>query len=76
MPNARLLPLEGEAHFPCVGDSDAILGAILDFLGEPAPDAAPPTLHAVAVPPADGLPNGATGLTQRETQVLRLLAAG
>jgi len=34
LPNARLVSLEGAIHWPWLGDSDSVLTAIFDFLGE------------------------------------------
>jgi pimeloyl-ACP methyl ester carboxylesterase len=44
IPNARFVPLEGNIHIPWLGDSEPILRAIAEFLGDPAtvvPPAAP-----------------------------------
>lgn len=38
IPGARFVLLEGSIHLPWLGDSDVLLGAITDFLGQPAPD--------------------------------------
>jgi pimeloyl-ACP methyl ester carboxylesterase len=35
IPNARLVPLEGQNHFPWLGDPDSVLHAIAEFLGDP-----------------------------------------
>jgi len=35
IPGARFMPLEGDAHFQWIGDSDAIVSAVLDFLLDP-----------------------------------------
>ena len=35
IPSARLVPLEGRIHFPWLGDSDAVLEAVAEFLGDP-----------------------------------------
>jgi DNA-binding CsgD family transcriptional regulator/pimeloyl-ACP methyl ester carboxylesterase len=63
LPQAQLLVLEGDSASPYVGDPDAVVRAILELVTGDA-DAPQPT------PRADG------GLTPREREVLRLLAAG
>jgi len=35
IPNARFVPLEGDIHIPWFGDSEPILRAIAEFLGDP-----------------------------------------
>jgi hypothetical protein len=35
IPNARFVPLEGGDHLPWLGDSDSVLRAIAEFLGDP-----------------------------------------
>jgi len=35
IPNARFVPLEGRDHLPWLGDSDSVLRAIAEFLGDP-----------------------------------------
>jgi pimeloyl-ACP methyl ester carboxylesterase/DNA-binding CsgD family transcriptional regulator len=35
IPGARLVSLDGQAHFPYVGEAEPIVGAILGFLGAP-----------------------------------------
>jgi pimeloyl-ACP methyl ester carboxylesterase len=37
IPNARFVPLEGREHLPWYGDSDSVMRAIAEFLGDPAP---------------------------------------
>jgi pimeloyl-ACP methyl ester carboxylesterase len=37
IPNARLVPLEGRDHLPYLGDSESVLHAIAEFLGDPVP---------------------------------------
>jgi pimeloyl-ACP methyl ester carboxylesterase len=37
IPNARFVPLEGRNHFGWLGDSDSVLRAIAEFLGDPVP---------------------------------------
>jgi pimeloyl-ACP methyl ester carboxylesterase/DNA-binding CsgD family transcriptional regulator len=61
LPNARFVPLSGDAHLPWVGDQRELHRALAGFLDE---SAAP-----VAV-------NGKSPLTSRETEVLRLVASG
>jgi DNA-binding NarL/FixJ family response regulator len=63
LPQARLVALDGEAHPPWLGDSDAVLGALTTFL-----DAHDPTTAAKAA--GDG------PLSEREREVLRLVADG
>ena len=44
LPDCRFLPLDGDAHFPWVGDVDSVLGPTLEFLlegDEPAPAPTP-----------------------------------
>jgi len=38
IPNARFVPLEGNMHMPYYGDSDSVLHAIAEFLGDPVTD--------------------------------------
>jgi len=67
--NARLVLLDGGSIAPYLGDTEAILAAIDDFLGEGEPP--PETLNppgAEACIPGD--------LTMREVEVLRLIAGG
>ncbi len=35
IPNAHFVPLEGNGHLPAFGDSDSLLRAIAEFLGDP-----------------------------------------
>lgn len=35
IPNARFIPLDGNIHAPWLGDTDSVLEAISDFLGDP-----------------------------------------
>lgn len=37
IPNALFVPLEGADHIPWLGDSDSMLRAVADFLGDPVP---------------------------------------
>ncbi|MBO0706976.1 MAG: alpha/beta fold hydrolase [Candidatus Dormibacteraeota bacterium] len=63
IPGARLVPLDGVAHFPWAGDSRLVVRALRSVL-----DAGGPPAAGLAQPPA--------GVTERELQVLRLLARG
>ncbi|HEV7188971.1 MAG TPA: alpha/beta fold hydrolase [Blastococcus sp.] len=60
IPGARLVSLPGRSHFPFVGDVDAVVRAVLEFLGERPPRS----------------PRTATGLTPRQLQVAALVADG
>jgi pimeloyl-ACP methyl ester carboxylesterase/DNA-binding CsgD family transcriptional regulator len=60
LPNARFVPLAGDAHLPWVGDQRELRRAVAGFLDDSA---------ALAV-------NGSSPLTERETEVLRLVALG
>lgn len=60
LPNARFVPLGGDAHLPWVGDQRELHRALAGFLDDSAPAAV----------------NGASPLTARETEVLRLVASG
>jgi pimeloyl-ACP methyl ester carboxylesterase len=62
IPNAKLIPLEGSAHFPWAGDSTSVARALRSAL---APEAAPPA----GDPPA-------ALLSAREREVLTLIANG
>jgi pimeloyl-ACP methyl ester carboxylesterase/DNA-binding CsgD family transcriptional regulator len=64
IPGATLIPLEGSAHFPWVGDADSVVRALRSFLSPPS-DAA-----RVAGEPAAVL------LSAREREVLALIANG
>jgi len=61
IPNARLVSLEGRAHFPYHGEVDPIVRAILGFLDAPPPRSLPGRLTArqleVAALVAEGLTN-------------------
>jgi pimeloyl-ACP methyl ester carboxylesterase/DNA-binding CsgD family transcriptional regulator len=60
LPNARFVPLGGDAHFPWLDDQRELHRALAGFLEETAPA------------PVDG----DSPLTTRETEVLRLVASG
>jgi pimeloyl-ACP methyl ester carboxylesterase/DNA-binding CsgD family transcriptional regulator len=65
IPEARLVLLDGSWIVPFLGDDvDAVVAAIVRFLSETPPPAAPAT------------PGYPAALTPRETDVLRLIAAG
>ena len=66
IPGARFVPLAGRGHYPWDGDAREGLGAIASFLEAPAG----------AQLNGNGNGNGASPLTSRETEVLRLVAAG
>jgi len=38
IPNARFVPLEGETHYPFLGDAETVLRISLQFLGDPVDD--------------------------------------
>jgi DNA-binding NarL/FixJ family response regulator len=60
LPNARFVALNGDSHLPWMDDRRALRRALVGFLGD------------------DSLPeaNGDSPLSARETEVLRLVAAG
>lgn len=60
LPNARFVPLTGDSHLPHLDDRREILRALAGFL------------HSDTTPELDG----ASPLTSRETEVLRLVASG
>jgi pimeloyl-ACP methyl ester carboxylesterase/DNA-binding CsgD family transcriptional regulator len=60
VPGARFALLPGDLHPPWLGDQDAVLSAVLDFLGRDV---------------GDGV-DGGGALTWREREVLRLVAEG
>jgi len=63
IPHAALVPLDGSAHFPWLGDADSVVRAMRAVLDhEPAP------------PPAAG--PTAVLLSRREREVLTLVAGG
>ena len=67
IPNARFVPLEGTIHNPHLGDTEAVIGAIDEFLGEGAEVAAEPKpvaagdIHTILFTDVEG----STALTQR-----------
>lgn len=65
IPGARFVPLAGRGHYPWDGDAREALGAISSFLESPVPG------HNGSMNGSDSSP-----LTTRETEVLRLVAAG
>ncbi|MFC9918550.1 alpha/beta fold hydrolase [Agromyces binzhouensis] len=74
IPHAGFVPLHGEDHFPWRGDADAIVRETRRFLGdrvEPAGDA-----PAAATGDAGAAASGTPHLTEREREVLRLVARG
>jgi pimeloyl-ACP methyl ester carboxylesterase/DNA-binding CsgD family transcriptional regulator len=64
IPGATLIPLDGSAHFPWVGDADSVVRAVRPFLSPPSEAA------RVAGEPAEVL------LSAREREVLALVANG
>ena len=60
LPNARFVALDGDAHLPWLDDQRALRRALVGFLGDSA------TTEV----------NGDSPLSSRETEVLRLVAAG
>ena len=66
IPNARFIPLEGTIHIEFQGDTEAVIGAIEEFLGEgeetaKAPGLAPNDIHTILFTDVEG----STALTQR-----------
>jgi pimeloyl-ACP methyl ester carboxylesterase/DNA-binding CsgD family transcriptional regulator len=61
IPGARLVSLPGRSHFPYVGHAEAVVRAILEFLGDR---------------PAVPLPRRSAELTARQLQVAALVAEG
>jgi pimeloyl-ACP methyl ester carboxylesterase/DNA-binding CsgD family transcriptional regulator len=64
IPDATLVPLEGSAHFPWVGDADSVVRALRSFLSPPS------EAVRVAAEPAE------VRLSAREREVLALVANG
>ena len=71
IPGAAFVALEGDEHFPWRGDTEELAHVILRFLGAPVPEFRPLSESA-------GARSDATigTLSQRELEVLRLIAAG
>jgi pimeloyl-ACP methyl ester carboxylesterase/DNA-binding CsgD family transcriptional regulator len=69
IPNARLVPLDGDQHIPWSGDWQSVASRVLEFLMEPDPPDGSngPKAHASGY---------STGLTPRELEVLALVAHG
>jgi len=65
VPGARLVELDGDAHLPWHGSADEALAAVVEFLGLPAPAA-----------PRPSSASGVEDLSDREREVLRLVAEG
>jgi DNA-binding NarL/FixJ family response regulator len=69
IPGAQLRVIEGDHVLPWGNDQQAVLEALSQFLAaEPEGPTTAPGTHADAGPPS--------GLSERETEVLRLLAQG
>jgi DNA-binding NarL/FixJ family response regulator len=60
LPNARFVALQGDAHLPWLDDRRDLQRALAGFLDDAAPAES----------------NGGSPLSRRETEVLRLVAAG
>jgi pimeloyl-ACP methyl ester carboxylesterase/DNA-binding CsgD family transcriptional regulator len=70
IPGAEFIALEGADHLPWYGDAAAIARAVLEFAGVERPE-------VEMAPTADAQRAAAdTGLSARELEVLRLVAAG
>jgi pimeloyl-ACP methyl ester carboxylesterase/DNA-binding CsgD family transcriptional regulator len=70
LPDARFVALDGADHYPWFGDSEQVLRATLHALGIEG-------AGAPAEPPENGRPGpGMEDLTERETEVLALVASG
>ncbi len=64
IPNSRFVPLEGSMHVPFLGDTDSVVAAIDEFLGEGAtktPRLAPDDVHTILFTDVEG----STVLTER-----------
>jgi pimeloyl-ACP methyl ester carboxylesterase/DNA-binding CsgD family transcriptional regulator len=70
IPGASFLLLDGVDHFPWRGDAEAVAGQVARFLGERLAPSGGRALHG-----ADG-PPGLDSLSDRELEVLRLVATG
>ena len=77
LPDARLVALDGDAHPPWIGDSDAVVRAVRAFLDERDPRRATPA-SADDAPLTAGAASAddTSSLTAREAEVLRLVAEG
>ncbi len=75
IPDSRLTLLDGESTAPYVGDTEAAATALLEFLEEQPKGAAGAEMGRPASDVQQGTPRVA-GLTSREVEVLRLVAAG
>ncbi|HEY6780411.1 MAG TPA: alpha/beta fold hydrolase [Thermoleophilaceae bacterium] len=76
IPAARLVALEGGQHLPWRGDGAAVVEAVTDFLGDRPPSASAPRGPAPWPGASSGVPGEQPGLSTRELEVLRLVAAG
>jgi pimeloyl-ACP methyl ester carboxylesterase/DNA-binding CsgD family transcriptional regulator len=81
LPGATFVPLEGDDHFPWLGDSEQLLAAAFDALGIEESAAPVPRRDHEAQPPRTNVGAAAAGagsgdLTSRETEVLALIANG
>jgi pimeloyl-ACP methyl ester carboxylesterase/DNA-binding CsgD family transcriptional regulator len=79
IPNARFLPLEGDAHLPWAGDWRSVAEPVLDILlGVESPRRPRPSLvHPDKSNGSATAANGQKGtLTPREREVLQLIARG
>lgn len=70
LPQARLVALDGDAHIPWLGDSDAVVAALTSFFEREDPTA---VTRVDRPAPAD---EDAALLTVRQVEVLRLVADG
>jgi pimeloyl-ACP methyl ester carboxylesterase/DNA-binding CsgD family transcriptional regulator len=76
LPDATFVGLDGDDHFPWLGDADQLLAAALDALGIEETPAPLPRPEPEARIPATGADPAAGDLTRRETEVLGLIASG
>lgn len=74
IPGARFAALEGDVHIVQFGNPDPVIAAIRAFVDAPS-RRAPGAHPASASPPPDAMA-APLGLSPREVEVLRLLAAG
>jgi DNA-binding CsgD family transcriptional regulator len=74
LPDATFVALDGEDHFPWLGDVDQYLAAAFDALGIEEKPAPLPRGEREAQPSSGGEEAGE--LTKRETEVLILIASG